>query len=147
MADESDEQSRSFKVEDRRRFSKSGEPREPTAASEKPDPESSESREAEPPREEARGKGSEEAEPAAEINFATFVLSLSTQALSLLGEIPNPVDQTRNVDLPQARQIIDILAMLSEKTQGNLDGTEAALLKNALYDLRMRYVEHSGPNK
>jgi hypothetical protein len=47
------------------------------------------------------------------------------------------------VNLDAARQIIDILAILKEKTAGNLDAAESALLENALYDLRMRYVDRA----
>ncbi|OFV89813.1 MAG: hypothetical protein A3J75_03555 [Acidobacteria bacterium RBG_16_68_9] len=77
------------------------------------------------------------------MNFSTFVLSLSTQALAHLGEIPHPVEGTTTVDLNAARQLIDILGLLREKTRGNLDKTEESLLQNILYDLRMRYVERS----
>ncbi len=48
------------------------------------------------------------------------------------------------VDLEGARQFIDILGILQDKTRGNLDAREAALLDGALYDLRMKYVERSG---
>lgn len=77
------------------------------------------------------------------INFSTFVLSLSTQALAHLGEIPDPIDNTTRVDLAAARQLIDILAMLQEKTAGNLDPSEAEFLEHALYDLRMRFVDQT----
>jgi hypothetical protein len=61
--------------------------------------------------------------------------------LASLGEIPNPVDQQTVADLPAARQLIDILGVLRDKTRGNLDAEEQALLDHVLYDLRMRYVE------
>ena len=64
-------------------------------------------------------------------------------ALAHLGEMPNPVDGTTRVDLEAARQIIDIVAMLRDKTKGNLDEAENALLDDALYDLRMKYVERA----
>jgi hypothetical protein len=57
--------------------------------------------------------------------------------------MPNPVDGTTRVDLVAARQIIDIIGMLRDKTQGNLDDAERALLDDALYDLRMKYVERA----
>lgn len=81
--------------------------------------------------------------PETDINFSTFVLSLSTQALAHLGEIPDPIDNTTRADLVAARHFIDILAMLQEKTAGNLDRSEAEILEHALYDLRMRFVDHS----
>jgi hypothetical protein len=81
------------------------------------------------------------AHQASELNFAAFVISLSTQALAQLGEIPDPVQGTVRVELNAARQMIDILVILRDKTKGNLDSAEKALLDSALYDLRMKYVE------
>jgi hypothetical protein len=75
------------------------------------------------------------------VTFSTFVLGLSTQALLHLGEIPNPVTRKLETDLDAARQLIDILGMLAQKTRNNLEPGEQSLLESALYDLRMRYVE------
>jgi len=134
MTPEETSDKRGFKVQDRRRFSESGEARqeheEPSEAEEP-----SASRAAEP------SQSSPLDAPAAEINFSTFVISLSTQALAHLGEIPNPIDNTVAADMVAAREMIDILGMLREKTKGNLDRSEQALLDNILYDLRMRYVQ------
>jgi hypothetical protein len=58
-----------------------------------------------------------------------------------LGEIPPAPGQPPQTDLAAAQQMIDVLAMLREKTQGNRDAAEDAMLENALFDLRMRYVE------
>ena len=141
MADD-EEKPRGFKVEDRRRFSDSGDPRQTEAEPSDPTP-AADAGAANLFSEPAGGPGPDDdlgGEPP-EINFATFVLSLSTQALALLGEIPDPVDQSSRVDLYAARQIIDIIGMLRDKTRGNLDEAENALLENALYDLRMRYVD------
>ncbi len=79
-----------------------------------------------------------------EVSMATFVFSLSSSALVHLGEIPEPETNRTIVDLAIAKQIIDTLGMLQEKTKGNLDHDEEALLKSVLYDLRMRYVQKSG---
>ena len=79
--------------------------------------------------------------PLPEVSFATFVFSLSSSALVHLGEIPEPATQGRRTDLPMAKQIIDTLGMLHEKTMGNLDPDEDRLMKSVLYDLRMRYVQ------
>jgi Domain of unknown function (DUF1844) len=140
MSNDEEKPQRAFKVEDRRRFSETGEPRGPEPEPAEPPPGEPS---ATPPAGDApqlaesyAADGDEEAE----INFATFVLSLSTQALALLGEIPDPIDRSTRVDLAAARQIIDIIAMLQDKTRGNLEEAENALLENALYDLRMRYV-------
>jgi hypothetical protein len=84
---------------------------------------------------------SSEAEQALpEIDFATFVLSLGSNALVNLGEMPDGDGRTDR-NLPLARQTIDILAMLQEKTRGNLTEAEAKLVESLLYDLRVKYVD------
>jgi hypothetical protein len=75
------------------------------------------------------------------IDFQTFVLSLCHSVLVHLGDAPNPVDGSPRVNLPLARQTIDLLDLLQEKTRNNLTGEEERTLGQALYDLRMRYVE------
>jgi len=80
------------------------------------------------------------------IDFNTFVLSLSTSVLVHLGAAPEGFfgDQPPPPpNLPLAKQTIDTIAMLEEKTKGNLDGEEERLLAQVLYDLRMRYVAAS----
>jgi hypothetical protein len=104
----------------------------------------------------ADGTGDREAAPAGEeqtrndcgggeelpgIDFATFVLSLAHSTLVNLGDAPNPADGSRCVNLPMARQTIDLLALLQEKSKGNLTGEEERVLSQSLLDLRMRYVE------
>jgi hypothetical protein len=81
--------------------------------------------------------------PLPEVSLATFIFSLSSSALLHLGEIPDPETTSVRVDLPLAKQIIDTLGMLQEKTKGNLDPDEDNLLKTVLYDLRLRYVQKS----
>jgi len=129
-----DEEEKPFKVEDRRRFSESGEARSEVKDSVEPEQKETQN---EPTAEPYLGPGSE----AAEITFASFVIGLSTQALAHLGEIAHPEHGRREVDLMGARHIIDILGLLQEKTSGNLDDGERALLESALYDLRMLYVQ------
>jgi len=77
------------------------------------------------------------------LDFATFVLSLSHSALMHLGEAPHPESDKVDRDLPMAKQTIDLIGMLEEKTRGNLTGEEERLIEQVLYDLRMRYVELS----
>ncbi len=76
-----------------------------------------------------------------EINFGTFIFSFARSAFFHLGEEPDPATGEKKVSLPFAKEIIDILAMLEEKTKGNLTQEEDQLLKSLLYALRMRYVE------
>jgi hypothetical protein len=74
------------------------------------------------------------------VDFSTFVVSLSHSAFVHLGDAPDP-EGKRSVNLPLARQTIDLLSLLQEKTKGNLNGPEERILGQALYDLRLRYVE------
>ena len=77
------------------------------------------------------------------IDFATFVLSLAHSARMHLGEEPHPETNEVKTDLPLAKQNIDILGLLEDKTTGNLSGDEERLLAQVLFDLRMRYVERT----
>jgi hypothetical protein len=79
--------------------------------------------------------------PLPEINFINFIFSLSTSALIQLGEIQDPGTQQQVKNLPLAKQTIDLIGMLKEKTKGNLTPDEEKLIENALYDLRLRYVK------
>ena len=80
-------------------------------------------------------------EDAPEIDFGGFVFSLSSSVMFHFGEIEDPVTGQKQTNLPAAKQTIDILGMLAEKTKGNLTKEEEQLLKAILYDLRMRYVD------
>lgn len=75
------------------------------------------------------------------INFSTFILSLGSSALILLGDVEDPIKREKGQNLSQAREMIDLLALLEEKTKGNLSREEEAILSDLLFDLRMRYVE------
>ena len=79
-----------------------------------------------------------------QINFPTFVLSMNASALVHLGAIDDPATGTKTKNLPMAKQTIDILSMLEEKTKGNLTGDEEKMLKGILYDLKMIYVREKG---
>jgi len=75
------------------------------------------------------------------VDFATFILSLSHSALMHLGDAPNPETNAVERSLPLARQTIDLLELLEEKTRGNLTGDEERLFHQVLDDLRERYAE------
>ena len=78
------------------------------------------------------------------INFASFVLSLVHTAAVHFGDVADPTTGARHApNLPLAQQMIDILAMLEEKTRGNLSAEERQLIDQVLYELRMRFVEVS----
>lgn len=75
------------------------------------------------------------------IDFSTFVLSLASSAMMHLGKVPDPMGGEPQVNLPLARQSIDMLAMLQAKTVGNLTEKEDTLLKRLLHDVRLAWVE------
>jgi hypothetical protein len=78
------------------------------------------------------------------VTFVGFVLSLAHTAAFHFGDVPDPVSgQAGTVNLAAAQQIIDILALLEQKTRGNLTAEERQLLEQLLYELRMHYVEAS----
>lgn len=79
--------------------------------------------------------------PLLTINFATFIFSLNSSALVQLGMMEDPVTGQRSKNLLLAKQTIDVISMLEEKTRGNLDPDEAVMVKNILYDLRILYVK------
>jgi hypothetical protein len=81
------------------------------------------------------------------VDFTTFVLSLSHSARLHLGDAPDPVTGKSAVDLPMARHSIDLLALLQDKSHGNLTGAEEQVLTQELDDLRVRFVEISRSRK
>jgi Domain of unknown function (DUF1844) len=75
------------------------------------------------------------------VTFTAFVMSLATTAAVHFGDLPDPSGGETRTDLQSARQMIDILTMLKDKTRGNLSDDEARLVEELLYDLRLRFVE------
>lgn len=142
------EEKKEFTVKDRRIFS--GEEKDAPAAEDlKKEPaekeakdKASEAETNETAKEETAGPEDMETETQLpEINFSTFIFSLNASALVNLGAIENPATGQKEKNLPLAKQTIDILGMLEEKTSGNLSNDEKNLLKNILYDLRLSYVK------
>ncbi|MBN1586327.1 MAG: DUF1844 domain-containing protein [Candidatus Omnitrophica bacterium] len=78
--------------------------------------------------------------PGSESAFQIFISSLGIQTLMHLGELPNPMTQQPELQMDQAKHMMDILEMLQQKTKGNLTSTEAQLLDDLLYELRMKYI-------
>ena len=126
------DQEKTFVVRDKR-FSATKEEKEERQTTE-------EGKTEEPPRGDASAK--EEALP--EIDFNSFIFSLSTSVLIQLGEIEDPFTQKSAKNLPLAKQTIDLIGMLKEKTKGNLTPQEERVIENILYDLRMRYIKAAG---
>ena len=130
-----------FKVTDRRIFTTEEEKEEASGAEE------SQAKDEKPSSPEGE-KVSEKKEkieeiPLPEINFSTFVVSLSHSVMLHLGELADPVTNKVEKNLPLAKQTIDILGMLKEKTEGNLKEEEKGLIQNILTELRMRFVKEA----
>ena len=143
---EDQEDKRGFKVQDRRRFSAEGETKAEGEESsdrndaQSPQPDAAPSK-PEPAAKPTASQPSNASAPAPELTFAAFVWSLSEQALAALGEIPDPATGKVMHDLVMAQQMIDIIIMLRDKTRGNLDPHEQAMLQDILSGLQMKYVE------
>jgi hypothetical protein len=75
------------------------------------------------------------------VEFSSLVLMFGTAALVHLGAAPDPVNGEEKMDLPQAKQMIDLLDLLKVKMAGNLSSGESDMLEDLLYDLRLRYLE------
>jgi len=156
-SEEEKEQNKGFKVEDRRRFSAEGELKPEHRGAEQAGAQVSAAHsipeaaanpagndtQARPQEAQVFKAFSQDREAAPEITFSTFVVGLSTQALVHLGELPDPHTNQPAADLSAAQQLIDIIAMLEQKTRGNLDRDEQTMLEAILFELRMKYVERA----
>jgi hypothetical protein len=104
------------------------------------------------PKEAAKGKEKKEDEktdeaqktPLPEVSFNSLIFSLSSSAFLHLGEIADPQTGEKRKDLSLAKHTIDTIAMLKEKTKGNLEEEERRFLESILTDLRWRYVKAAG---
>jgi len=144
---EDDNNRNELKITDRRLFNEQGElrkdaPREaPNAELPKPAEKPRES--GRPTRERPRESAPKDASEEPTIDFASFVLSLATSAMMHMGEIPDPVTGRPVESLPAARQTIDVLYILKEKTKGNLTADEQRLMESLLYELRLKFLSKS----
>ena len=80
-------------------------------------------------------------------SFVVLLMTLATQALTALGQVPGPDGKTMEPQLPIAKHLIDTIGMLEEKTRGNLDEQESALLTQSLNELRLAYVSAAKQGK
>ena len=150
------EEKKEFTVKDRRIFSEEHPDISEKEETKKPEPGEAgeqtpdkQAKESASPKEELSEEGQKDSTEAApeeefqlpEINFSTFLLSLNASALVNLGLIENPATGKIEKMLTMAKQTIDIMGMLEEKTSGNLTTDEEGLLKNILYELRLNYVK------
>jgi hypothetical protein len=128
-----------FVIKDRRAFDERGELKEETVAPEG----GATKKEAvqEKRKTETRKHGEKDLPPLPEVNFASLIFSLSSTALFHMGEIADPGTGETTKDLRLAKHTVDTIAMLKEKTKGNLTGDEEKFLDSILADLRWRYVK------
>ena len=77
------------------------------------------------------------------LDFSTFILSLSSSALMSLGMVENPVTKEKEKDPAVAKQTIDLISLLKEKTKGNLSEGETKLMDDVLHELRIWYVKEA----
>ncbi len=127
-----EEEQQGFRVTDKRGFREDGEtrtPESPEKPEEKPSSDSASSA--------GRPPSDKEVPPRPPMDFQSYVLSCYTQALVLLGEVPN---LKKEEDVEAAQYMIEILSLLEQKTKGNLDKQEEQVLENVLYELRMKYM-------
>ena len=141
------EEDSGFRVADRRKFTEDGELRD--SAKEAPSGPASPAGASGEARDQERG-GQSDPSPIvgqdsreSKMDFSTLVVSLTTTAMFQLGLVPDSVTKKVEKNLPAARQTIDILEILKDKTQGNLKPDETRLLDRCLHDLKMSFVESS----
>jgi hypothetical protein len=138
---EEEKKDKGFVIKDRRLFDESGAARVEEEV--KPEDKIRAENPEEGPRDSPAEMDTPEAEtsPLPEINFASFIFSLSTTAMYHFGDFPDPVTKESQRNLPAAKQTIDILSILKAKTEGNLDEQEKQMMDGILYELRMRFIK------
>jgi hypothetical protein len=137
------EEKKDFVIKDRRIFSQDSSAAE-TKEQEQPAPSSNKIEEETQAQKSAPVDEAQEPLQLPEINFPTFIVSLNASALLHLGAIEDPTTGKKEKNLPMAKQTIDILSMLQQKTASNLTKEEENLMKNLLYELRIMYVKAKG---
>ena len=90
--------------------------------------------------EEQTGSSKEKETESFQIDFSTFIMSLTSSAFYHLGDMPDPSTGKKEVNLPAVQQTIDMLIMLREKTKGNLKEDEEKLVEQLIYELQVKYV-------
>ncbi len=139
------EEKKDFIIKDRRIFAEENrDQKDDEQQKETPDETAADQSAAQESKEAATAEEGEPDIPLPEINFSTFIFSLNASALVHLGAIEDPAAGQNVKNLPLAKQTIDILNMLEEKTRGNLNKDEENIMRNILYDLRIAYVKETG---
>ncbi|HSI06403.1 MAG: DUF1844 domain-containing protein [Myxococcota bacterium] len=149
---EEEQEKKGFRIVDKRRFNSEGETRADAPERPEPPPQPAAPPRQAPPaqRTDARGPSAsptDDTQPRQQqqrgggMDFISFIASLATQALAALGALPEARAQGMPVSIEMAREYIEIIAMLQDKTRGNLSREEDAALQRVMTELRMVYVE------
>ena len=93
--------------------------------------------------EDQKNSSDEKEAASSQVDFPTFIMSLSSSAFYHLGDMPDPTTGKKELNLPAVQQTIDMLNMLKEKTKGNLKEDESKLLEQLIYELQVKYVAKS----
>ena len=93
--------------------------------------------------EDQKNSSDEKEAESSQVDFPTFIMSLSSSAFYHLGDMPDPTTGKKELNLPAVQQTIDMLNMLKEKTKGNLKEDESKLLEQLIYELQVKYVAKS----
>jgi hypothetical protein len=128
------EEEKGFVIKDKRSLDEKGDLKDRSAKEEAPKKEA---------KQEKRAEETDKI-PLPEVNFNSLIFSLSSSALLHLGEIADPHTGEKKKDIPLAKHSIDIIAMLKDKTKGNLTEEEQKFVESILADLRWRYVRAAG---
>lgn len=150
----SENESAGFRVVDRRRFTSEGDTRADTSQHDTQNRESDARGASKPHAKPATSTVNQSVQPSmneaahseeesAEVNFESFVISMATQTLVMLGAVPHPETGQSVQNVAAAQQSIDILAVIEQKTRGNLTSSESELLKEVLTSLRLEFVNRT----
>ena len=153
MSEEKESEQEEIKIVDRRRFDESGDSRgdaeetsegrsqgtgaEATESKKVAEESSSESTSSNASQERAASG------PPPEMDFSSFVVGLATQALVMMGEVADPESRIVSKNLDAAKQTIDILCLLRDKTKGNLNPAEEKLITEIISTIQLKFVEHT----
>ena len=137
-------ESSDFKIQDRRKFTETGDLRDDSNESTSPQEPSNE---ASSQKSEEQNKSdvpiNDQSNSSPKMDFPTLILSLTSTAIFQMGLAPNPATNKTEKNIVAAKQTIDILEILQEKTKGNLDAEESKLLNHCVHDLKMNYLKAS----
>lgn len=144
MSEDEKKEGSQFKVTDRRLFTSEGDLKERKAEEGPSQPKSEPGVADARPRSVRHEPGTQDEDAASPVDLSSLILSLATTAMVHLGDVRDPSGETSKPDIAAARQMVEIIAMLQRKTEGNRTAEETRLLDDVLYELRMRILSKTG---